>query len=83
MVTKRCSIANSSLGWVMINAMSKPLIETNKYLKDPKRRRRVIVEGAWDSSVAEGAKGITKAQGYNSLRKARSKASSKKSDKAS
>ncbi len=36
------------------------LIETNPYLRDPRRRREMIAEDVYDSSVFEGAVGLPK-----------------------
>lgn len=36
------------------------LIETNPYLRDPTRRRQMIAENVYDSSVFEGAIGLPK-----------------------
>jgi hypothetical protein len=34
------------------------LAETNPYIRDPERRRRLLEENALDSSVFEGARGL-------------------------
>lgn len=34
------------------------LIETNSYLRDPGKRRQMIAENVYDSSVLEGAVGL-------------------------
>ena len=36
------------------------LITTNRYLQNPKRRRRMIAENVYDSSLFEGAIGLVK-----------------------
>lgn len=36
------------------------LIESNAYLRDPQKRRRMIEENVYDSSVFEGATGLPK-----------------------
>lgn len=53
-----------------------PLIKTNRYLRDPQTRRRMIAENVYDSSVFEGAIGLPKPQSSASRR--RKMASSKK-----
>ena len=35
------------------------LLETNPYLRDPETRRRMLEENAYQSSVFEGAQGLT------------------------
>jgi len=34
------------------------LAETNPCLRDPERRRRMLTDNAWQSSVFEGARGL-------------------------
>ena len=34
------------------------LAETNSYLRDPERRRRMLTDNAWQSSVFEGARDL-------------------------
>jgi hypothetical protein len=46
-----------------------PLIKTNRYLRDPQTRRRMIAENVYDSSVFEGAIGLPKPQLSTSRRK--------------
>jgi hypothetical protein len=46
-----------------------PLIKTNRYLRDPQIRRRMIAENVYDSSVFEGAIGLPKPQPSNSRRR--------------
>lgn len=53
-----------------------PLIKTNRYLRNPQTRRRMITENVYDSSVFEGAIGLPKPQPFGSHR--RKVASSKK-----
>jgi len=45
------------------------LIKTNRYLRDPQTRRRLIAENAYDSSVFEGAIGLPKPQASASCRR--------------
>jgi hypothetical protein len=59
------------------------LIESNPYLRDPKRRRRWLEENALDSAAFEGARGLAPAQEPGTSRKRRCKASVKKAAKAS
>lgn len=54
------------------------LIETNPYLRDPETRRQMLEENAYQSSVFEGAQGLTPVQSPN-VRKRRSTAARKKS----
>ena len=42
------------------NRAMKTLVETNQYLRDENRRRRMIAENVFDSSVFEGASGLRK-----------------------
>lgn len=58
--------------------MKKSLIETNPYLKDPAERMRLLTENAWESSVAEGARGLPRPEAQPLPPKRRSKASAKK-----
>jgi hypothetical protein len=58
------------------------LAATNSYIRDPETRRRLLEENALDSSVFEGARGLTPAQSSAAPRKRRSTASTKKSVKA-
>jgi len=37
-----------------------PLIKTNRYLRHPQTRRRMIAENVYDPSVIEGAIGLPK-----------------------
>lgn len=53
-----------------------PLIKTNRYLRDPQIRRRMIAENVYDSLAFEGAIGLPKSQPSGSRR--RKMASSKK-----
>jgi hypothetical protein len=46
-----------------------PLIKTNRYLRDPHKRRRMIAENVYDSSVLEGAIGLPRPQYSNSRRR--------------
>ena len=34
------------------------LAETNPYLRDPEKRRLMLADNAWQSSVFEGARGL-------------------------
>jgi hypothetical protein len=54
------------------------LAETNPYIRDPETRRRLLEENALDSSVFEGARGLTSSQPQPKNRKRRSIASRKK-----
>lgn len=63
--------------------MGKSLIEANPYLKDPELRRRMIIEGAWESSIAEGAEGLPCPQDCEVRVEPSIKAASKKSVKSS
>jgi hypothetical protein len=45
------------------------LIKTNRYLRDPQTRQRMIAENVYDSSVFEGAIGLPKPQPSNSRRR--------------
>ena len=45
-----------------------PLIKTNRYLRHPQTRRRMITENVYDSSVFEGALGLPKPQPFGSRR---------------
>lgn len=40
--------------------MTKPLIETNPYLRDPKKREEMLERNARESSAFEGARGLKK-----------------------
>ena len=53
-------IADSSLP--RYNNAMPSLIETNPYLRDPKRRAQMIAQDVYDSSVFEGATGLPKPQ---------------------
>lgn len=66
-------------GRATLDDMKKPLIETNPYLKDPERRLRMITRCVWQSSVAEGARGLPKPHDCDSSCKPARKASTKKS----
>ena len=63
--------------------MKKSLIETNPYLKDPAERMRLLTENAWESSVAEGARGLPRPEAQPLPLKRRPKASTKKPVNAS
>ena len=52
------------------------LVHTNRYLRNPQTRRRMIAENVYDSSIFEGAVGLPKPQSSGSRR--RRMASSKK-----
>ncbi len=59
------------------------LLETNPYLRDPEKRRKMLVEDARASSIIEGARGLkTPSQGED-LSERRKIASRKKPVKAS
>ena len=58
------------------------LAETNPYLKDPTLRNKMIAEDALQSSIFEGARGLTLPPGYGDEDKRRSTAARKKADKA-
>ncbi len=56
------------------------LAESNPYLSDPERRRRLLAVNAWQSSVFEGARGLPRpdsSQREASLRSRRRTASKK------
>jgi hypothetical protein len=38
----------------------RPLIETNPYLRDPKKRMEMLIEDAYQSSIFEGAEGLVR-----------------------
>jgi hypothetical protein len=59
------------------------LAETNPYIRDPERRRRVLEENALDSSAFEGVRGLVPSRKPQPERaKPRSIASKKKAAKA-
>jgi hypothetical protein len=59
------------------------LAETNPYIRDPERRRRVLEENALASSAFEGARGLVSSCKPQPERvKRRSRASKKKAAKA-
>ena len=58
------------------------LLKSNPYLADPKRREAMLRDAARQSSIFEGARGISD-QTPGSARKRRSKASTKKTVKGS
>jgi hypothetical protein len=60
----------------------KSLLKSNPYLADPARRKAMLRNNAWQSSVFEGARGIP-AQSLCPSRKRRSRASAKKVAKGS
>jgi hypothetical protein len=56
---------------------------TNPYLRDPKTRQRMIERSARESSIFEGARGLKPVVDVQKIvRKPRSRASTKKSRKA-
>ena len=55
------------------------LLETNPYLRDPETRQRMLEENAYQSSVFEGAQGLTPPNQSSTVRKRRSTAARKKS----
>lgn len=59
------------------------LIETNPYLRDPETRQRMLEENAYQSSVFEGAQGLTPPVQSPPVRKRRSTAVRKKSESKS
>jgi hypothetical protein len=57
------------------------LAETNPYIRDPEKRRRMLEENALASSVFEGARGLKPAgEAQTNPRKRRSTAALKKSE---
>ena len=40
------------------NTAMSSLAESNPHLRDPQRRRQILAENAWQSSVFEGANGL-------------------------
>jgi hypothetical protein len=59
------------------------LLETNPYLRDPEKRRQMLEENAYQSSVFEGAQGLTPPAQSAKPAKRRSIAARKKSVSAS
>jgi hypothetical protein len=58
------------------------LAETNVYLRDPERRRRMLADNAWQSSVFEGARGLPRpeADQRGSSRRSRRRTASTKNE---
>ena len=62
----------------MENKQTASLLETNPYLRDPEALHQMLEENAYQSSVFEGAQGLTPVQS-SCARKRRSTAARKKS----
>ena len=57
------------------------LIHSNKYLRDPVKRRRMLEQSAYESSVLEGARGLKRRGQSSTPSKRRKTASTKRSVK--
>jgi len=55
-----------------------PLVRTNRYLRDPEKRRRLVTDSVRQSSVFEGARNLKAGLSQAKLAKRRSVASTKK-----
>lgn len=57
--------------------MTKPLADTNPFLKDPKRRAEILLRQTVDSSAFEGARGLGHRDSPSASAKAAARASAK------
>lgn len=68
---------------IMYNPLMAPLARTNRYLRDPKKRRQLVTDSVRQSSVFEGARNLKTASPQANSSKRRSIPSAKKSAKKS
>lgn len=63
--------------------MKKSLVETNPYLRDPEKRAAMLARSVYESSVFEGARGVSLAKLIEFAHETEARISRKNEDKAS